>query len=87
MNNLCCKMKELIGSYHDEELDENMQIFVREHLANCEECYEKYKNLCKLSEIIKINALKVFESEQSITSKVVASLQEEEFCFQEEDEK
>lgn len=46
------KIKELISSYHDGELDREERKEVEEHLAKCEECRRAYEELSRFEEVM-----------------------------------
>ncbi len=47
------KIKELISSYHDGELDNKQRQQVEEHLNQCVECQKEHEEMGKLEEVMK----------------------------------
>ncbi len=47
------KIKELISSYHDGELDNKQRQQVEEHLNQCVECQREHEEMGKLEEVMK----------------------------------
>lgn len=52
------KIKELISSYHDGELDEEQKKTVEEHLAQCPECKKEFEEMGKFEEVMSQMELK-----------------------------
>lgn len=52
------KIKELISSLIDNELDEEQKNIVEEHLRSCPECQREFHELKKLEEVMNIMELK-----------------------------
>jgi predicted anti-sigma-YlaC factor YlaD len=52
------KLKELISSYHNGELDEIEKQQVEEHLTRCDECRREFEEMGKLEEVMKRMELK-----------------------------
>jgi predicted anti-sigma-YlaC factor YlaD len=46
------KIKELISSYHDRELDEEKKKLVEEHLKECPECRKEFEEMGKFEEVM-----------------------------------
>ena len=46
------KIKELISSYHDGELDNRQRQLIEEHLDQCTECRREYEEMGKLEEVM-----------------------------------
>lgn len=46
------KIKELISSYYDGELDGEQKKIVEEHLKECSECREEFEGMNKLEEVM-----------------------------------
>jgi predicted anti-sigma-YlaC factor YlaD len=46
------KIKELISSYHDGELNEKERQIVEEHIKECKECLREYEEMGKLEEVM-----------------------------------
>jgi len=46
------RMKELISSYHDGELDKEQNKIVEEHLKICSECREEFERMNKFEEVM-----------------------------------
>lgn len=46
------KIKELISSYHDGELDEKEKRLVEEHLKQCGECRREYEEMSRFEEVM-----------------------------------
>ncbi|MDH5383630.1 MAG: zf-HC2 domain-containing protein [Candidatus Aminicenantes bacterium] len=46
------KIKELISSYHDGELDNRQRQLIEEHLDQCTECRREYEEVGKLEEVM-----------------------------------
>ena len=52
------KIKELISSYHDKELDEEKRKQVEEHLKGCPECRKEFEEMGKFEEVMNKMELK-----------------------------
>jgi predicted anti-sigma-YlaC factor YlaD len=52
------KIKELISSYHDKELDEEKKKLVEEHLKECPECRREFEEMGKFEEVMSKMELK-----------------------------
>jgi len=52
------KIKELISSYHDKELDEEKKKQVEEHLKECPECRREFEEMGKFEEVMSKMELK-----------------------------
>jgi len=52
------KIKELISSYHDKELDEEKRKQVEEHLKECPECRKEFEEMGKFEEVMGMMELK-----------------------------
>ena len=52
------KIKELISSYYDEELDEEQKKLVERHLEECSECRKEFEEMGKFEEVMSRMALK-----------------------------
>lgn len=52
------KIKELISSYHDKELDEERRKQVEEHLEQCSECRREFEEMGKFEEVMSKMELK-----------------------------
>lgn len=52
------KIKELISSYHDKELDEEKKKQVEEHLKECPECRREFEEMGKFEEVMNKMELK-----------------------------
>lgn len=52
------KIKELISSYHDKELDEEKKKQVEEHLKECSECRREFEEMGKFEEVMNKMELK-----------------------------
>ncbi|UCC39366.1 MAG: zf-HC2 domain-containing protein [Candidatus Aminicenantes bacterium] len=52
------KIKELISSYHDRELDEEKRRQVEEHLEECPECRREFEEMGKFEEVMSKMELK-----------------------------
>ena len=52
------KIKELISSYHDKELDEEKRKQVEEHLEECPECRREFEEMGKFEEVMSKMELK-----------------------------
>jgi len=46
------KIKELISSYYDEELDEEQKKLVNDHLRQCSECRKEFEEMAKFEEVM-----------------------------------
>lgn len=46
------KMKELISSYYDGELDREQKKIAEEHLKECSECREEFEGMSELEEVM-----------------------------------
>jgi predicted anti-sigma-YlaC factor YlaD len=46
------KIKELISSYHDGELDKTDKQILEEHLGKCEECRREFEEMGKFEEVM-----------------------------------
>ncbi len=46
------KIKELISSYHDGELDDAQRKMIERHLEQCEECRREYEEMGKFEEVM-----------------------------------
>ncbi len=57
------KIKELISSYHDKELDEEKKKQVEEHLEECPECRREFEEMGKFEEVMSKMELKKPASE------------------------
>ncbi len=47
------KIKELISSYHDGELDSDQRKMVEKHLDDCEECRREFEEMGKFEEVMR----------------------------------
>jgi predicted anti-sigma-YlaC factor YlaD len=52
------KIKELISSYHDKELDEEKKKQIEEHLKECSECRREFEEMGKFEEVMNKMELK-----------------------------
>lgn len=52
------KIKELISSYYDGELDEEQKKLVKSHLEECSECRKEFEEMGKFEEVMSRMALK-----------------------------
>lgn len=52
------KIKELISSYHDKELDEEKKKQIEEHLKKCSECRREFEEMGKFEEVMNKMELK-----------------------------
>jgi predicted anti-sigma-YlaC factor YlaD len=52
------KIKELISSYYDKELDEEQKKLVEKHLERCPECSQEFKEMGKFEEVMSKMELK-----------------------------
>ena len=52
------KIKQLISSYHDKELDEEKRKQVEEHLKECPECRKEFEEMGKFEEVMNKMELK-----------------------------
>ena len=52
------KIKELISSYHDKELDEEQRKTVEKHLEECLECRKEFEEMGKFEEVMSKMELK-----------------------------
>jgi len=52
------KIKELISSYYDGELDEKRKKLVEEHLEQCPECKKEFEEMGKFEEVMRKMELK-----------------------------
>jgi len=52
------KIKELISSYHDKELDEEQRKTVEKHLEECPECSQEFEEMGKFEEVMSKMELK-----------------------------
>ena len=52
------KIKELISSYHDRELDDNQKREVEKHLEQCQECRKEFEEMRKFEEVMSKMELK-----------------------------
>jgi predicted anti-sigma-YlaC factor YlaD len=52
------KIKELISSYYDGELDEEQKKLVERHLEECSECRKEFEEMGKFEEVMSRMALK-----------------------------
>jgi predicted anti-sigma-YlaC factor YlaD len=46
------KIKELISSYHDKELDDKEKQMLEEHLEQCAECRKEFEEMSKFEEVM-----------------------------------
>jgi predicted anti-sigma-YlaC factor YlaD len=46
------KIKELISSYHDGELDSSQREMIEKHLQQCEECRREYEEMGRFEEVM-----------------------------------
>jgi predicted anti-sigma-YlaC factor YlaD len=52
------KIKELISSYHDRELDDKEKQMLEEHLKQCVECQKEFEEMGKFEEVMEKMQLK-----------------------------
>ncbi len=52
------KIKELISSYYDKELDEEQRKIVEKHLEECSECCQEFEEMGKFEEVMSKMELK-----------------------------
>lgn len=52
------KIKELISSYHDNDLSENQKKTIEEHVKQCEECRRELEEMGKFEEVMRKMELK-----------------------------
>lgn len=57
------KIKELISSYYDGELDEEQKKQVKSHLKECSECRKEFEEMGKFEEVMSQMALKKLPKE------------------------
>ena len=57
------KIKELISSYYDGELDEEQKKLVKSHLEECSECRKEFEEMGKFEEVMSRMALKKLPKE------------------------
>ncbi|MFQ5720903.1 MAG: anti-sigma factor family protein [Candidatus Aminicenantales bacterium] len=57
------KMKELISSYYDGELNEDQVKVLKEHLAQCSDCQREFEEMAKFEEVMSNMELKKPASE------------------------
>jgi predicted anti-sigma-YlaC factor YlaD len=62
----CTEAKALFSEFYDGELNQEITQAVKEHLADCQECKEEYKNLKKSLKILK--KLKILEVPRNYVS-------------------
>ncbi len=52
------KIKELVSSFYDEELDEKQRKLVKNHLEECSECRKEFEEMGRFEEVMSQMALK-----------------------------
>ena len=62
----CEEARALFSEFYDGELNQEIAQAVKEHLADCQECREEYKNLKKSLKIL--SKLKILEAPRNYVS-------------------